>query len=108
MAGKFTTLNSTKITAKGIDRFLTIDKVRKVGTKQVFFAVRDEKGRNIVPTMFARKYHAEELSRKLFQFLRNKKAKTINGNKEGIKRDGTLKKGYRYAKGGKVVKAKKK
>ena len=26
--------------------------------------------------------------------------------REGVKRDGTLKKGYRYAKGGRVVKAK--
>lgn len=28
--------------------------------------------------------------------------------REGVKADGTLKKGYRYAKGGRVVKAKKK
>ena len=28
--------------------------------------------------------------------------------KEGVKANGTLKKGYRYAKGGRVVKAKKK
>lgn len=35
-----------------------------------------------------------------------KKRKT--SKKEGLKANGTLKKGYRYAKGGRVVKAKKK
>lgn len=34
------------------------------------------------------------------------KKKTIQ--KEGLKANGTLKKGYRYAKGGRIVKAKKK
>ena len=36
-------------------------------------------------------------------------AKKRKGSKKaGVKRDGTLKKGYRYAKGGRVVKAKSK
>lgn len=39
---------------------------------------------------------------------RRKKSCSNRVKCEGIKRDGTLKKGYRYAKGGRVVKAKKK
>ncbi|WP_309612679.1 hypothetical protein [Flavobacterium sp.] len=45
---------------------------------------------------------------------KTKKKKSITAKKmcsrviqrEGVKRDGTLKKGFRYAKGGKIVKAK--
>ncbi|CCG53566.1 Hypothetical protein KQS_08135 [Flavobacterium indicum GPTSA100-9 = DSM 17447] len=45
---------------------------------------------------------------------KSKKKKTISAKKmcsriiqrEGVKKDGTLKKGYRYVKGGRVVKAK--
>lgn len=35
-----------------------------------------------------------------------KACRRMVGTKEGVKADGTLKKGYRYAKGGRVVKAK--
>lgn len=35
-----------------------------------------------------------------------KKTKKSTTRKEGVKADGTLKKGFRYAKGGRVVKAK--
>jgi formylmethanofuran dehydrogenase subunit A len=35
-----------------------------------------------------------------------KKRKSKTSSKVGVKANGTLKKGYRYAKGGKVVKAK--
>lgn len=36
------------------------------------------------------------------------KRKKSSAKKTGVKANGTLKKGYRYAKGGRVVKAKKK
>lgn len=39
---------------------------------------------------------------------KRKSTKKRTTKKEGVKANGTLKKGYRYAKGGRVVKAKKK
>tara|TARA_R110002020_G_C16275085_1_gene771395 strand:+ start:1194 stop:1409 length:216 start_codon:yes stop_codon:yes gene_type:complete len=68
----FTTLQSTKITSKELNTFCTIDKVRKDGTKRVFFAVRNEEGKNIVSTMFARKYDAETVVKKWFKHLATK------------------------------------
>lgn len=40
--------------------------------------------------------------------MATKTKKKATSSKEGVKANGTLKKGYKYAKGGKVVKAKKK
>ena len=40
--------------------------------------------------------------------MATKKRKSSKSRAAGVKRDGTLKKGYRYAKGGRVVKAKSK
>jgi len=68
----FTTIQSTKITSKELNTFCTIDKVKKDGTKRIFFAVRNEEGKNIVSTMFARKYDAEKLAKQWFKYLANK------------------------------------
>ena len=65
----FTTIQSTKITSKKVNTFCTIDKVKKDGTNRIFFAVRNEEGKNIVSTMFARKYDAEKIVTKWFNHL---------------------------------------
>ena len=57
----FKTLESTKYTSSKTERFCTIDKVQKIGTKRIFFAVRNEESKNIVSTMFARKYDADKV-----------------------------------------------
>ena len=68
----FTTIESTKITSEKLNTFCTIDKVKKDGTKRVFFAVRNNEGKNVVSTMFARKYDAEKIVKQWFNHLSNK------------------------------------
>lgn len=69
----FTTIQSTKITSKKLNTFCSIDKVQKDGTNRIFFAVRNEEGKNVVSTMFARKYEAEKIVTKWFNYLQNKR-----------------------------------
>lgn len=68
----FTTIQSTKVISEKLNSFCTIDKVRKDGTNRLFFAVRNEEGKNIVSTMFARKYDAVNLAKRWFKHLENK------------------------------------
>ena len=68
----FTTIQSTKITSKKLNTFCTIDKVKKDGTNRIFFAVRNEEGKNVVSTMFTRKYNASEIVTKWFNYLASK------------------------------------
>lgn len=68
----FKTIRSTKFTSKNINAYCTIDKVRKEGTNRIFFVVRNEEGKNVVSTMFARKYDAEKIVKNWFNYLQTK------------------------------------
>lgn len=68
----FTTLQSTKIKSYKTDNFCYIDKVKKDGTKRIFFAVRNYEHKNIVRTMFARKYDAFSLAKDYLKHLDSK------------------------------------